>query len=254
MDIATIIGFATAFGLMIWAMSGSGNLGIFVDVPSLAIVVGGTIGTGFIHFPLKDMLGAMKIAKNAFFAKERDPKDLISLIVEYANKARKEGILALESAIQETDDEFLAEGLQLAVDGQEPAAIEAILINEIEQLKKRHEQGQDIFMALGSYAPAMGLIGTLIGLVQMLQNLSDPNSIGPAMAVALLTTFYGAILANVIFMPIRGKLERRSKKEQFMRELVLEGILSIAAGDNPRLVEQRLQAFFSMSERPQSEE
>lgn len=249
MDIATLVGLLGAFGMMLWAIASGSGLGPFIDVPSLILVIGGTFMIGFVHFPLKDMLTAGKVAKNTMFTKPIDNQKLIEQLVDYANRARREGILALEGVIQETSNRFLAQGIQLAVDGQEAEAIEAILSAEIDQMKKRHTKGQDIFFALGSYSPAMGLIGTLIGLVQMLQNLSDPSKIGPAMAIALLTTFYGAILANVIFLPFKGKLEQRSNMEIFSMELILEGILAISAGDNPRVVEQRLNAYFAPAAR-----
>jgi chemotaxis protein MotA len=163
--------------------------------------------------------------------------------VDFASRARRDGILALEAAIAEVDDPFLTRGIQLAVDGQEPEAIEGILQTEIDKVRSRHKKGVDIMTTMGTFAPALGLIGTLIGLVGMLQNMSDPSSIGPQMAIALLTTFYGAMLANLVFNPLASKLRGRSEDEIEVKELGLQGILSIAAGDNPRVVEQRLHAF-----------
>lgn len=245
MDLATIIGLVLAFGLVLTAIFLGGGLGIFIDVPSLLIVVGGTIGAGLINFPLPQMLSAAKVVKKAFLHKPDAPHERIKTMVEFSNKARREGALSLEAELSQVQDKFMASGVQLVVDGQEVSSIESIMSTEIDSLRDRHKSGADIFSTLGGFAPALGLIGTLIGLVQMLQNMDDPSKIGPSMAVALLTTFYGAVLANLIFNPIAGKLKNRSSEEALLRELTLEGVLAIAAGDNPRLVEQKLKAFLS---------
>ncbi len=249
MDKATLIGFLAAFGLVVGAIAVGGTMGAFVDVPSLLIVIGGTIGAGLIAFPMSDFTSAVKVAANAFSEKTRDPAEIVAKMVEFASKARREGILALESASKEQDDPFLQKALQLAVDGQSLDSIDEILSIEIEKVKHRHQQGADIFSTLGAYAPALGLIGTLIGLVQMLQSMDDPSSIGPAMAVALLTTFYGAILANLVFNPIAAKLRTRSKAEVVYKELVVTGMLAISAGDNPRIVEQKLLSYLAPAKR-----
>ena len=249
MDKATLIGNITAFGLVIAAIAIGGAAGAFIDVPSLLIVVGGTIGAALISLPLPQFTGAMAVAKNAFFEKTKNPAELVGTMVEYAGKARKEGILALESAAKEQQDPFLQKALQLAVDGQSLNAIEEILTTEIEAIKQRHSLGAETFTTMGTLAPALGLIGTLIGLVQMLKSMDDPSTIGPAMAVALLTTFYGAILANLVFNPIAAKLKTRSKEEVLYKELILTGMLSIAAGDNPRIVEQKLLSYLAPRQR-----
>jgi chemotaxis protein MotA len=250
MDIATIAGLAAAFGLVGFAIfSGAGGLGAFFDVNSIAIVFGGTTGALLMNFPLNQVIGAGKVLKNAFLHKAADPKVLIESLAELANKARREGILALEAAINDAPDEFMKQGIQLTVDGQDPSAIEAILSTEIDSLQDRHKAGADFFSTAATFAPALGLIGTLVGLVQMLLNMSDPDAIGPSMAVALLTTFYGALLANLVFNPISGKLKNRSQEEVMLRNLVLEGVLAITAGDNPRVVEQKLNAFLAPSQR-----
>lgn len=241
MDLATLIGLGSAFGLIVIAM-GSG-IGAFIDGPSAMIVFGGTIGATLVHYRFAHMKTAVAVAKQAFLYKPRSPTDLIKTLVEHAARARREGILALEAAAQQTDDPFLRRALQLAVDGHEVAAIEAILSTEIDHLRDRHKVGAEIFTSMAAYAPALGMIGTLVGLVLMLQQMDDPSKIGPAMAVALLTTFYGAILANLIFNPIAGKLKGRSSEEVLYKELAMEGVLSISQGDNPRIVEQKLYAF-----------
>ncbi len=249
MDIATIIGLLAAFGLMLVAIMQGGSLLIFVDIASMVIVVGGTIGTVLVHFPFGDVLGAFNVARKAFFHKAHSPVDTIEKLITYAGKARKEGILSLQSVMNEIEDEFFLKGLQMAVDGQEPEALKEMLDKEIEYVMDRHDKGAEIFSTIGAYAPAMGMIGTLIGLVQMLQNMSDPSSIGPAMAVALLTTFYGAVIANVIATPISGKLKIRSASEVLNKTLVTEGMKAILEGENPRLMEQRLHAFVAPKER-----
>ena len=241
MDLATLVGFGSAFGLILIAM-GSG-IGAFVDGPSAMIVVGGTFGATLIHYRFAHMKIALSVAKKAFVYKPLSNTELIKTLVEHASQARREGILALEAAAQKTEDPFLKRALQLAVDGHEVSAIEAILGTELDHLRDRHKLGADIFGALAAYAPALGMIGTLVGLVLMLQQMDDPSKIGPAMAVALLTTFYGAVLANLIFNPIAGKLKDRSAEEVLYKELAMEGVLSISQGDNPRIVEQKLYAF-----------
>jgi chemotaxis protein MotA len=230
---------------MLMAILQGGSLSIFIDVPSMLIVFGGTAGVALVNFPLGDVLGAINIAKKAFLFKEVNTNDLLAQLMEFANKARKEGILSLQGAIDSIDDEFLVKALQMAVDGQEPDDLKAMLNTEIDYIAQRHSLGVSIFESLGAISPAMGMVGTLIGLVQMLQNMSDPASIGPAMAVALLTTFYGAVLANIIFLPIAGKLKTRSKTEILQKTIIVEGMGSILSGENPRVMEQKLHAFIA---------
>lgn len=220
-------------------------LSIFIDIPSVLIVFGGTIGCTLIHYPFKEIASALNVGKKTIFVQEMQINSLITQLMEYANKARKEGILALQGAMESVEDEFLKKAMQMAVDGQEPATLRDMLNTEIEYIQMRHEQGAAIFSTLAAYAPAMGMIGTLIGLVQMLQSLSDPSSIGPAMAVALITTFYGAIIANVVCLPMAGKLKGRSTSEVLVKTLVIEGMQSILSGENPRIMEQKLHAFIA---------
>lgn len=243
MDIGTIIGIIAAYGLIIMAIGT--QLILFVNVPSALVVMGGTLGATMVNFPLSRVFGAVNVAKNAFLVKKNDPSLMIQELIEYAGKARKEGILVLESIVGSIKDEFLAKGIQLAVDGLEPKFIQKIMETEIQFIEDRHKQGAEVFTTMASLAPAFGLIGTLVGLVLMLQSMDDPSSIGPSMAVALITTFYGAVLANTLFVPIAGKLRTRSKEELLVKELVLEGIMSIASGDNPRIMEQKLNAFLA---------
>jgi chemotaxis protein MotA len=244
MDLATLIGIVSAFGLVIMAILMGGSLTIFIDAKSLMIVVGGTIGTTLINYPLKEMMGAVNVAKNAFFTGGGESSEtVIKKFTDLSSKARREGILALESDVKEIGNEFMKKGLQMSVDGLEPQSIEEILATEIDYLRARHSLGSEIFSTMGMFAPAMGMIGTLVGLVLMLQNMDDPSSIGPAMAVALLTTFYGSVLANMVCLPISGKLKARSKEETLVKEMIVEGVLSLTRGENPRILEQKMLAY-----------
>lgn len=243
MDIATLLGLCSAFGLVILAIALGGGIMLFVNIPSLLIVVGGTLGASMINYPIKDIFGTVSVLKNVFFTKTIKGDDITGQFVEFATKARREGILALEPHVKEVENDFLRKGLQLSVDGLEPGAISDILDTEMDIMKERHQLGAEIFATMGAFAPALGMIGTLIGLVQMLQSMDDPNSIGPAMAVALLTTFYGSVLANLVFMPISGKLKTRSKEESHMMEIMRTGVISLTNGDNPRILEQKLLVY-----------
>jgi chemotaxis protein MotA len=249
MDLATIVGIISAFGLVIIAIVMGGGLSVFINIPSLTIVVGGTMGATMINYPLKDVLGAISVAKNAFFNSNSSADEIVRQFVEFGGKARREGILALEADVKNVEDDFLGKGLQLSVDGLEPQAIETIMDTEVEFLRGRHQAGAEIFSTMGTFAPALGMIGTLIGLVQMLQSMDDPSSIGPAMAVALLTTFYGSVMANLMYMPIAGKLRVRSKEETLVKEMIIQGVISLTKGENPRILEQKMLAFIPPRER-----
>lgn len=245
MDLSTILGVGAAFGLMLMAILQGGPLSIFVNVPSLMIVFGGTAGNTLVNYPFSDVFEAFNVAKKTILHKEQSVNDLIIQLMEFANKARKEGILALQGAMEKIEDEFLIKAMQMAVDGQEPETLKIMLTTEIEYIQQRHEKGASIFLAIAAYAPAMGMVGTLIGLVQMLQTMDDPSKIGPAMAVALLTTFYGAVIANVFCAPMAGKLKLRSESELLTKTLIIEGMQSILSGENPRIMEQKLHAFIA---------
>jgi len=249
MDIATILGIISAFGLVLIAILMGGGLTMFINVPALLVVVGGTLGATMINYPLKEVIGVLSVVKNVLFTKNMSVNELISRFIAFANKTRREGILALESEMNTVKDEFLKKGVQLSIDGLEPQEIKDILSIEIESVNTRHQLGAEVFMTMGTYAPALGMIGTLIGLVQMLQSMEDPSTIGPAMAVALLTTFYGSIMANIICMPFAGKLKTRSKEEMLTKELTIQGVISLSSGDNPRIMEQKLNAFIAPKQR-----
>lgn len=240
MDIATLIGFLGTFGLILGSIITGAGLGAFLDVPSLMIVVAGTLTTALIQYPLGTALSAVKVVMNTIKVKDFKIPDVNLKLTEFAGAARKDGILALEKEIEAVDDDFLKRGLQLLVDGIEPDIIEDMLYAEVDAMGSRHKSGADFFRSLAAISPALGLIGTLIGLVQMLQAMDDPSAIGPAMAVAMLTTFYGALLANVIFTPLAGKLETRHKEEELSRTCIIKGLMGIANGLNPRVLVQQL--------------
>lgn len=247
MDIATIIGLFGALALIVGAIAVGGSLAGFIDVPSILVVCGGTVAVAFIMFPLGTVLGSMKVGMKAFFSKPPDPLDSIDIVINLAEKARKESLVSLEKV--SIDNEFLKRGVLLVADGTEESLIRSVMEIEVDIMKKRHRTGQEVFKGMGNMAPAFGMIGTLIGLVRMLQALDDPASIGPAMAVALLTTFYGAILANCIFLPLAKKLEERSNEEAMNMELMTEGVLSILNGEHPNIVREKLNSFLPPSKR-----
>jgi len=211
MDIATLIGLVGAFGLVFAAIFMGGNAAGFVDIPSIAIVVGGTFAVTFVMFPLGVVIGTIKVGLKTLMIKSNDPQNIIRLITSLADTARKQSLVSLEKVA--IDDPFLKKGVMLVVDGSSETLVRSVMEIELDFMRQRHRQGQSVFKGMGTMAPAFGMIGTLIGLVNMLSNLSDPSSIGPAMAVALLTTFYGAVLANCVFLPMATKLEERSAED-----------------------------------------
>ena len=254
MDIATLVGIVTAFLLVIGAIAVKGGLSFFIDVPSFLIVAGGTLGATLINYPLSDVIGVISVVKKAFFSDVKQPGELVPKMVEFATIARKEGVLALENEEGKAEDPFLAKALRLVVDGTEPELIKQVLETEKSYLEERHRVGYGIFETMGTFAPAFGMIGTLIGLVMMLQMMDDPSAIGPSMSIALITTFYGAVLANIIFLPIAGKLKKRSDEEILYKEMIIAGLLSIQSGDIPRVVEQKLNTFLAPKRRVEGKE
>lgn len=252
MDLATLIGLVGGFGVIIGAILTGGSLTTFIDVPSVIIVVGGTVCSVLMQFPIGKFFGAIGIAMRAFFGKSDPPEQLIEEAIELSNTARKSGLLALEGV--EINNEFLKNGIQMAVDGHPPEFVSRALSKDINLTIERHETGQSIFKAMGDAAPAMGMIGTLIGLVLMLSNMSDPKSIGPSMAVALLTTLYGAVIANAVAIPIANKLEMKTKEERLSKSLILETIAGIQEGLNPRVMETLLQTYLPGKKRSSGDE
>ena len=249
MDITTLIGILVSFGLVIVSILMGGDGTWFINYPSVMIVLGGTMGATLLAYPLSEVLGVFKVAKNVFLHRSQMAGELIPLMSSFAKKARQEGILSFESQLKDIEDPFLARGMQMAIDGMESSSIEEVMSIEIEYLEMRHRLGSEIFSTLGAFAPAVGMLGTIIGLVQMLMQMDDPSQIGAPMAVALLTTFYGTLLANLLFLPVAGKLKTRSKQEVLIKQMILEGVISIQSGDNHRVVEQKLKAFIAPTAR-----
>lgn len=248
-DYATPVGALAAFGLVFIAIYLGGGILWFFDFNSILIVVGGTLGATLINFPLDDFKRAAQVLRTAFFPDDSSAALRIRRILKLAQQSRKDGSLTLENDIYKEPDPFLRKCLELIVDDLPTREIRRVLEIELAFLGDRHRRGAQLFQTMGAIAPAIGLIGTLIGLVQMLQSMNDPSKIGPAMSVALLTTFYGAILANLVFLPLAGKLRARSAEEALIKELTIEGVLCIKQNINPRLIEQRLLSFIPPEQR-----
>ena len=241
MDIATIIGILSGLALIFGAILAQGGLGVFVSVPSMMVVLGGTLAATLITFPLRDVFHAFQAAKQVFTQKKTQPSDVVAVILQIAEISRRQGLLAL-SRIR-TENAILKKALMLIADGAPDDLIENTLRIEIEALKTRHATAQDVFRKMGAYAPAFGMLGTLIGLVQMLTKLDDTAAIGPAMALALITTFYGSLLASLIFLPVAGKLKSRTAGEVLNLEIIFQGAKSILQSNNPLLIYEKLNSF-----------
>jgi len=246
-DIATIIGIVGALGLIIGSILMDSPISAFINIPGILIVVGGTIMATLVMQRLNVVLGAIKVAMNAFFMKSQAPETIIKTIVSLAGKAKKGGLLALEK--EKIPNRFLSRGIRMAVDGVEVDEIIGALRIDLISLVRRHETGQSVFKFMGATAPAMGMIGTLIGLVAMLRSLSDPASIGPAMAIAMLTTFYGSVMAFVIFNPIAEKLADRTLQEKITMEIIITGVEGISKGMSPRILEEKLASYLEPGKR-----
>jgi len=254
MDLSTLIGIVLGLGLVGWGIMQSGSIGDFIHMPSLAIVLGGTIAATMVSFPLNKLLNAGKVTKNVFFEKKYDYETLIGEIIGMANIARKEGLFALEETSEKTENEFLKKGIMMVVDGTDPELVRSVMETELNFLEERHKDGQKLFEVMGALCPAFGMVGTLIGLINMLGGLSDVSSVGPNMSVALITTFYGSLFANLFFTPFATKLKDRNASELLAKEMMLEGLLSTQAGENPRLIEEKLYTFLAPSLRKKLED
>lgn len=249
MDLGSVIGIVLILGLLFSAMAMGVGIGAYIDVPSVLIVIGGSIGALLVSFRLETMKQFTKIFMIAIKPPQEDKGELIKKLVEFATSARRDGILSLEAAANQEENEFLKKGLSMAVDGNEPDAIRELLEIEMEQTSTRHKVHASVFDQWAGLAGAMGMIGTLIGLVAMLLNMADPSAIGPSMAVALLTTMYGAMIGNIFGTPIANILNIRNDEEDLVKQMILEGIMSIQAGDNPRTLEGKLLSFLPPAER-----
>tara|TARA_R110002110_G_scaffold257491_1_gene473503 strand:- start:35086 stop:35844 length:759 start_codon:yes stop_codon:yes gene_type:complete len=251
-DLATLIGLIGAFIIVGLSMASGGNIGTFVSVPSMMIVFGGSLLVVLSKFGVKQFFSAVKVALRAFLFKKFNPQECIQEAVEIASAARKGGLLSLEGF--EIKDDFMKKGVQLLIDGHEPDVVKMMMVKDMNLTFERHIWGQKVFRALGDVAPAMGMIGTLVGLVMMLSSMEDPKTIGPAMAVALLTTLYGAIIATMFALPLADKLELRSTEERISKALVIDALLGIQAGQNPRVIEETLMQYMPSTKRISKED
>jgi chemotaxis protein MotA len=249
MDIATVLGVIFGFVVIIGTILYEGNLRIFFNVPALAIVVGGMTCATMIHFSMKQFLGIFSVIKKTLLHKTIPPYELIQRMVNYAAINRRDGALALEQEMGKIKDLFLAKGMQMLIDGQDESSIHELLGMEIQYLEERHATGKKILDFMGASCPSFAMVGTLIGLISMLSKMESPDEIGRGMAVALVCTFYGALLANLVFLPLAGKLGQHSKAEKMSMEMTSEGICAIAKGDSPTAVREKMQVFISARRR-----
>ena len=254
MDLGTILGIVMGFALIGWAIIAGGSANAFVDVGSVLIVIGGGVAATMVSVPLGRLKSAVSVLKKAMTHKPEEMQKLIAELVSYAEVARRDGILSLEGAASDIEDPFIVRGIQMAVDGTDPELIEQIMSTELENLVDRHDNGRAIFESLGKFLPAFGMIGTLIGLITMLANMEDASKIGIGMSIALLTTLYGAVLANLVALPLAEKLGKRSSEEVLRKTIIVKGVMSIQSGDNPRIVEQKLKTFLPPTARDEQEQ
>ncbi|MDC3412680.1 flagellar motor protein MotP [Aquibacillus sp. 3ASR75-11] len=256
-DLLTPIGITLGFVMLMFGIISSGGtsgFASFLQIASILIVIGGLAAALLINFNLDQVKLTPVVMKEAFSKNEQSLSDLIGLFVRLSERARREGLLALENELEDVNDPFIRKGILLAVDGIEPDVINDIMSAEIIAMEERHQKGRAIIEKAGEYAPAWGMIGTLIGLVLMLNNLQDPSTLGPNMAVALLTTFYGTVLSNLVFIPMAGKLENKTDEEIFLKQIVIEGVIGVQSGQNPRILEEKLSAFLSNNHKLEKEE
>ena len=251
MDVASVVGVLLGIGLLISAiaMAPGAPFGAFIDYPSAVMVFGGATASVLICFPLRTCLNFFRVTKKVFTSHEPNFKQIVEQLVSLAETARRDGLLALEARLEDVSDPFMILGVQMAVDGTRPEVIESVLRTEMDALAIRHKAGKAVMDQLGRFAPAFGMVGTLVGLIMMLTNMSDPDSIGPGMAVAMITTLYGAIIANLLCLPFSEKLSYLSKRELLAMEVVIRGIMAIQSGENPRVIEQKLHAFVPVKDR-----
>ncbi|MBP2653111.1 MAG: chemotaxis protein MotA [Firmicutes bacterium] len=250
MDLTTTLGLIIGIGgLLVGVVVEGGHLASMISLPAFIIIFGGTVGATAIGFSVKDLKNVPTLLRIAFFEEDYDVMQLIALVVKFAEKARKEGLLALEDDLATIDNKFLRKGMQLVIDGTDAELVRSIMETELAFIQERHHKGASIFDAAGGYAPTMGIIGTVMGLVHVLGSLKDADALGPAIATAFLATLYGIGSANVFFLPIAAKLKNRSANQIVVYEVALEGILSVQAGDNPRIVEEKLEAFLPPRDR-----
>jgi chemotaxis protein MotA len=253
-DIGTLIGLLVAVGaVVVGIVLGGGTAGALIDIPSILVVFGGTVGALLISFPMAKVFKLHAVVLRSVLGKQPDSLDTIRDLVRYAEVARREGILSLENLVSEMKDPFIVRGVKMAVDGTDPELIRQIMDTELEALMDRHAQGKQMLDALGKYAPAFGMIGTLLGLIFMLGNMDDPSAIGPGMAVALITTLYGAMIANLFAGPVADKLASKDGEEVLVKTIIIAGVMAIQSGDNPRVVESKLMTYLPPAQRAKAE-
>jgi chemotaxis protein MotA len=252
MDKATVLGVISGLVLIAVAMLMGGGILPFLDIGSFMIVFGGTVAATLVNFPLKDVIAMLKVSKKVLIEKPVHPQKYIEQIVDISKKARTNGLLAIEDELNAIEENFMRVTLQHVVNGMEAEDLNKVMEVELNIMAERHKIGHKIYTAMGTYSPAFGMIGTLIGLILMLQNLEDPSSVGPGMAMAMITTFYGSLLANLLFLPMAGKLKQRSEEEIRFKEMLLLGILSVQAEESPRTIESKLMSYVTPSERNNS--
>ena len=252
MDIASLLGVILGIGMVLFGIIQNGGVPAllnFLDAPSAVITIGGSLSAVLCSNKLSGFIAGIKSFALPFKEKSVDPGETINKIIELSNVSRKEGLLALEEAVGSIDDEFLKKGIMLVVDGTDAELVRGILETDMLSMEERHKKTISFWEFWGEQGPAWGMIGTLIGLINMLQNMDDPSAIGPAMAVALITTLYGSVLANWICAPVATKLKAKNAEEMMMKEIEIEGLLSIQAGENPRVIEEKLKSFLAPKDR-----
>lgn len=247
MDIATLIGIVGALIFLVISILLGGSITTFLDAPSVMITIGGAFMSTMVSYPMDRYINALKAIKIVFTNQKIDEGTVIKKVIELSNVARKEGLLALEEATEGVEDDFLKKGILLIVDGTDPELVRNILETELAFIQGRHNSVSGFYGKLGELGPAWGMIGTLVGLIAMLKNMSDPSTIGPNMSIALITTLYGSLLANLFAIPFQNKMKIRSADEVLLKEVMVEGLLSIQAGENPRVIEEKLKAFLAPS-------
>lgn len=252
LDLLTPIGIILGLTVVLLAIfSVGGSIMNYIQLASILIVFGGVFAALLVSFSWQDLKTLPRIVRETFQLSTYDLKELINTFVDLSTKARREGLLALEVGIEEVDNPFIKKGILLAVDGIEPDIIKDIMMAEVIAMEERHRKGRVIFEKAGEYAPSWGMVGTLVSLVIMLNNLNDPSSIGPSMALALITTLYGSLLANLFFIPMANKLELKTEEEVFVKQMIIEGIIGVQSGQNPRILEEKLSAFLPADVRDQ---
>jgi chemotaxis protein MotA len=249
MDLSTLGGIFVAFALVFGAILLGGGVTLFFDLPSFLIIVGGTAGATLVTYPLEDVKNSIAVLRTAFFPDKHSALNRVNKILDISKRYRTDGALSVQDFAFRENDPFLRKCIELIADGIDPDEGIRILQTELTYIADRHRRGAQIFQTMGSVSPAMGLIGTLIGLVQMLQHLQDPSQIGPAMATALLTTFYGSLFAYLIFIPVAGKLKSRSAEETLIKQLTIDGTYCILRALNPRIIEQHLFSYLPPDQR-----